>query len=495
MPDLSRHYRHLTPARVTFAASLMLSLIAHLGGMLNRDGMLYVTTARAFLDGGFVAAKAMFSWPFLSILMALVSQATGLGLENAGHLLNTLFMAGACTLLVKNVERLQPETAWWAALAVLAIPGLNEYRHELIREFGCWFFIMLALWQALRWNGRPTWVGALLIQVVLAMAMLFRPEAAALFPALLLWQLFEAPRHERLRRLLQLGALPLAGAVAVLALYFSGHLDGGHRLAGEIQRFKAQGFDAKAQALAAALIDYAKGDAGTILFFGSLAIVPIKIVARLGIFVLPLVFLGTSHLRLAFYRHPLFAWCTAFQLMVVSVFVIDQQFLAGRYVGPILLFMAPFVGIGLRELAVRYPRWRLALVGAALLIMLANIISLSPGKTHFVTAGKWLAENATESSRVYLESGRAAYYAGWSLKPTQKDRSDELIQRIRQGDYELLVFEVSRKDAPIDAWLERSGVRVLQRFEHTRKDAVIVAIPGETADGRHAPGKATPPAN
>ncbi|MBK8524401.1 MAG: hypothetical protein IPL58_09980 [Betaproteobacteria bacterium] len=164
--------RWLNPVATALAGSLLLSLVARLGSTINRDGMLYINTAQAFLDGGFAAAKASFAWPFLSIGIALVSKLTGLGLENAGYLLNALFMAGACALMVACVVRRAPELAWWSCLTVLALPGFNEYRNELLREFGCWFFVMLACWLALRWEEKPSWPGAVAIQLSVGTAAL-----------------------------------------------------------------------------------------------------------------------------------------------------------------------------------------------------------------------------------------------------------------------------------------------------------------------------------
>lgn len=476
----------LTPVVGAFVGSLLLSLLARLGSTLNRDGTLYVRAAQAFLDGGFDAARELFNWPFLPILMAVVAKLSGLGTENAGHLLNALFMAGACALLVACVSRRQPEVAWSVCLVALALPGLNEYRNELLREFGCWFFIMLAFWLALRWAERPRWLSALAVHMSLGVSALFRPEALALFPALIAWQLFAAPREEKWQRLLMLGGLPVAGGALLLALYLGGYLPSGSRLADELARISSARFDAKAQALAAALIEYARGQARTILLFGSLALVPLKLVQKIGLFIIPLVFLFLARqCRPSLSRYPLFAWGIVAHLLVLMVFVIDLQFLAGRYVGLVLLLAAPFIGTGLWLLIQRYPRWRHVIVGAAVLVALANVVSTGQAKTHYVAAGNWLAENATETSRVYVESGRAAHYAGWfKIKPAERGRREELAVEIGQGRYDLLVLEVSRKDPPFDDWLARAGLRVVQRFAHPNRDAVVIAAPiaGQAAE-------------
>jgi hypothetical protein len=476
----------LTPVVAAFIGSLLLSLTARLGSTLNRDGMLYVRTSQAFLEGGFDAAMGLFNWPFLPILMAVVSKVTGIDAENAGHLLNALFMAGACALMVACVSRKQPEVAWSVCLVTLALPGLNEYRNELLREFGCWFFVMLTFWLALRWSERPRWLTAFAMQIALGASALFRPEVLALFPALIGWQVFDAPHEERWRRLLMLGGLPFAGGVLLLALYLGGYLPSGSRLAGEFARISSARFDTKAQALAAALIEYARGQARTILLFGSLALVPIKLIQKIGPFIVPLAFLFfTKQFRPSLSRYPLFAWGIAAHLLVLMVFVIDLQFLAGRYVGLILLLAAPFIGLGFWLMIQRYPRWRYAFVTIALLVAIANVVSLGQGKTHYVDAGSWLKAQATESPRVYMEAGRAAYYAGWhTIKLAPRGRRNELLADIRQGKYDLLVLEISRKDPPVEDWLNSAGLHVLKRFDHPNKDAVIIAAPNGRQTGK-----------
>lgn len=201
----------LGPVRTAFLGSVMLSLIALQQGILNRDGMLYVDTARVLLDQGFGAAMTNYSWPFLAILMAGVSTITGLSLEVSGHLLNTFFMAGVCALLVACAARMFPEAIWHIALVVLALPGLNGYRDELLREYGCWFLVMLAIWLILRWSDAPRWPLALATQCAIGVAALFRPEALAFFPALILWQWFAASKETRWRRVAIIGSLPMIG--------------------------------------------------------------------------------------------------------------------------------------------------------------------------------------------------------------------------------------------------------------------------------------------
>ncbi len=468
----------LGPRTTVFLGSLLLSLIAAQRGTINRDGMLYVETARSFIEGGYASALATFQWPFLPILMAVASQITGLGLEVSGQLLNGLFMAGACALLVACGGRLFPEAVWPVALVLLALPGFNGYRDEVLREYGGWFFVMLAFWLALRWADRPRWLPALAVQLSLVAAALFRPEALAFFFALILWQLFEAPAGERWRRLAMIGGLPVIGLATMLALYATGQLDSG-RLASDLGRFSIARFDAKALAMASTFIDYARDQARTVLFFGSLAIVPLKFIGKMGIFILPLLYAFSGQtLRSTLCRSRLFAWAFLAHWLVLCVFVLDLQFVSGRYVGLLLAFSAPLTGYGFWLLMQRFPAWKIPMVLLAVLVMVGNVVSLGPTKQHFVEAGTWLARNASDSPRVYIESPRAAYYAGWRFtqRPAPENRSD-LTPGLEQGKYDLVVLEVSRKEADAGRLLKDLKLAEVARFAHPNGDAVIVARP------------------
>jgi hypothetical protein len=408
--------------------------------------------------------------------MAGTSQATGLGLENAGHLLNALFMAGACALMVSCVSREKPELAWFACLAVLSLPGFNEYRNELLREFGCWLFVMFSFWLVLRWQDRPTWWLAFGAQASLLGATLFRPEALALYAALIAWKL-SGPKDQRWHKLAVIGAAPVIGAAVLVGLYLTGQL-GDSRLGSEFSRLSTARFDAKADILAGGLLDYARGNARAILFFGSLALIPIKLIQKFGIVLVPLYFFFAARKTWRMGNVDRLMLCAIIvHLLVLSVFVTDLQFLAGRYVALILLFATPFIATGLRHLLTHRPKllWPALLI--ALAMALANVVSTGPGKGHFVSAGKWLATNASPE-RVYIDSKRTAYYAGWEKMPIAKrDEREQIVKAAAEGSHGLFVLEVSRKDAPWTPSLAESGLEVIQRFDQSNGDAVIIAHP------------------
>jgi hypothetical protein len=465
------------PVFFAFFGSLLLSLIAIQKGTINRDGMLYVETARVFLEQNLATTMAFNSWPFLSILMAQISQITGLGLESSGYLLNALFMAGASALLVSCAARLHPESSWYVCLAILALPGFNGYRDELLREYGAWFFVMLAFWLALRWAELPRWSMVIVIQLCLFVAALFRPEVLALFVALSLWQIAYGPVGERLRRLLMIGGVPIIGLAMLIVLQVNGHL-ASTRLSGDFTRFSLERFDAKALAIAPAFIEYARDQAHTILFFGSLSIIPVKFIGKMGIFIVPLLYaLGRRNSFDMLNYGRVFAWAFLVHLLVLAVFVLDMQFISGRYIAPLVLFSAPLTGYGIWLLAQRFPRWKYQMIIVVMAMMISNVVTLGPGKYHFVEAGEWLAKNAEDTPRVYIESARSAYYAGWRYRrPLPRDRH-KLIEALSRDQYDLVVLEMAHEEPDLAEWLKRAGLRVTIRFVNADQAAVIIAEP------------------
>lgn len=470
----------LNPITTTIVASLVLSLIAWIGSTVNRDGMLYATAAHAYLDGGFAAAKALFSWPFLPVLMAWTSKLGGIDPESAGYLLNALFMAGTCALMVACVQREKPELAWITCVVVLALPGLNEYRNELLREFGCWCFIMLSFWLALKWHERPTWLLAIAAQASLLIAALFRPEALTFYAALTGWQLF-ASVDQRWRRLIVISLLPLTGGLILVTLYWSGHLGDG-RLAGEFSRLSTDRFDAKADIVATALIEYARGNAKQVLFWGSLALIPIKLIEKFGVFLAPLCFYFTFRKRYNLgVLGLLFLSAIVVYLLVLAVFVTDLQFLAGRYVGPILLFSTPFIAIALKDCGNRWTMLKKPALAVAAIMVLANVISTGPGKAYFAEAATWLVNNAPSTSRVYIDSQRTVYHARWQNSPSLLQPRNDLgaiTDAAKSGNFDLLVLERSRKDESITERLKQEyQMTIVARFGTPGKDEVIILRP------------------
>ena len=150
MIDLIRRPLRIPPVVLAFAGSLLLHLVAISGTVIvNRDAALYLHIARQVVELGPGAAQAHFDWPWFSLLIAGTHVLLGLPFETAAYLWCVLFMGGTCALLVAICQRYVAGSGYWACLVVLSIPACNQLRDDILREFGFWFFCVLALWLAL----------------------------------------------------------------------------------------------------------------------------------------------------------------------------------------------------------------------------------------------------------------------------------------------------------------------------------------------------------
>ncbi len=483
--------RAIGPVRAAFIGSLLLSLIALGGSLINRDGIFYVDAARAMLEQGFALQRNGVDWQFLSMLMAGLSALTGLAPETAGHLFNALLLAGTCSLLVVITRYRLPEAAWAACLVVLAMPAYNQYRNELLREYGFWFFSMLAFWLAMRWEESHGWREAIACQLALGAAVLFRLEAVAFYPALILWQAFAAPAGQRLRRVLVIGCLPLASAVLAAVLFGSGLVATPSRVTYYIQAAdplrKLQILVEAAGRMQETVFPhkYSREEAAYILFFGLLSIIPVKFLKMAGVFVVPLAYAFVARpAKAALSRWQPLPWAFLAYLLVLAAFVTHQFFLVGRYVSLLNLLAVPAAAAGLAWLMQRFPRWKWPMVALALLTMAANVVSLSPKKTHIVEAGRWLGANAHDAARVGVDNARIAYYAGWrAAQAVSQDRA-ALGAALVQKRIDMVAVEAPRNDEGVEKWLATYRLQPVQRFANKAGDAVIVAVP--------APAQASP---
>lgn len=477
--------RAIGPVRTAFMASLLLSLVAAAQGRLvGRDGVFYLEAARRMLDEGWAAGLKTGAWGILPGLIAAVSALTPLGPEAAARILNGLFMAGTCALLVAMVRRRAPELAWVACLVVLAMPAYNQNRHDIIREYGFWFFCMLAFWLSMRWHEAPRWREAIASQLALGVAASFRLEAVAFYPALMLWQAFAAPAGQRRRRVLMIGCVPLAGGLVAAFLFGSGLLAVPNRVAYYLDAANPMRTLQRIGEAASRMYDavfpykYSREEAGYILFFGLLSIIPVKFFKMAGVFVVPLVYAFVSQpKRATLSRWQPLPWAFLAYALVLTTFVTHQFFLVGRYVSLLNLLAVPVVAAGFAQLMRRFPRWKIPLLALALLTMAANVLSISPKKTQVVEAGRWLAEHVADSGQVCMTNSRIAYYAGWRPDGIVLETA-HLDRVLGEGRCAWVVVEVKKNEDP-DAWLKKNRMVAVQRFENADGNAVVIARRGE----------------
>jgi hypothetical protein len=469
-----------SPVLFAFIGSLLLSLVAVFGEVtVGKDAAFYLDIAHQTSQQGVSVALERFDWPWFVLLISGAHAYLGLPLELAAYLWCAFFMAGACALLVDVVRQRDPQVAWWAVLVVLAMPAFNQFRADILREFGFWFFSVLTLWLALRWHAYRSLSKLLALLLSVIAAALFRLEAVLLLPALALWQLPALSKAGQRAGALQLYLLLLGLAgfgvlgLLVAVRLFDFPLD---RIVYYTSLLNPQRLLESFKALAdqfgnSMTYKYSRDEAGQIVFFGLLAALLIKFFQLLGPFLM-LLLDRYSWSRLGAYVRGFapFAWAMLLYFLILLLFFIQQQFVNSRYLSFLNLLAVPFFASLAAACAQRWPRLKGAFVLVCILVMISNVVSLGAKKTHYVEAGRWISEHLPAQARFYYDDGRIAYYAGRGYPVSPPLQS--VLDAPQQFDY--LVIEAEGNEPWLREWLGRHEFHILESFANRKNDTVLI---------------------
>ena len=477
---LSSLNNRLNPVALAFVGSLILSLIAVWGVVtVGRDGAFYLHIAQQASVHGAAVAWELFDWPWLSLLLAATHDLLHLPFEASAYLWSVLFIAGTCALMVDVVRRRAPHAAWWACAAVLSMPAMNQFRGDIIRESGFWFFCTLTLWLAMRWRRQGGWLLAAAVYVAVGLGSLFRLEAIVLGVAVVLACLPDLLQPGRRRFFAQIAVWPVLGAiVAALALLSVGDLqvrrwDFYMELVRPSALFAA--FEQLSRQFADSLVNpYSANEAGRIIFIGLFASLLIKCVSLMGPTALSLLWPRCWRALAAYWREfRVAAVIAALYLAVLMLFFIRMQFINGRYISLLVLMLVPLLALAMSLFSGRFPRLAKGVAALALLMMLANVISTGAPKTQYIEAGHWIAAHTPPDAAIYYEDGRIAYYAGRGYTLSDLTR-EAVMDTALARSYRYFVVEAKPDEAWLQTWLQTHQAKVLAQFANRKGNTMLV---------------------
>lgn len=356
--------------------------------LINNDGILYLNAAELYLQGQWREAVSLYPWPAFPAMVATTSAISGLGLEASAQLLSTLFLAGMVYGFIGLVHDLGAgrNTLLLAAFSILCLPYINESRADIVRDHGYWAFYVASLWAFVRFQRKLDWRDAIWWNIAAAMAILFRVQHLFIAPilSLLLLLLHDFPLAQRIRALLLANALPLTVlAVAGLAMALHPALHPSQLPLGEIGvRFEllleqfTHGMQARADAVSTAfLAPYADDYAMTVVVAALLIILIDKFIGGLTLVFALLLIIPKLRAAITIPREALRVLGLAVLLNVAFLLshLITHIHLSTRYLIPLVLTVLPAVGYVLGAV---FEAWRLRAVQSKGIRLLYPLLAL-----------------------------------------------------------------------------------------------------------------------
>jgi hypothetical protein len=487
--------------------SLLLSLwLILLDPIINRDAIIYLRTADAYLRDGLLASFAIFDRPFLSITMAVLHQLTGLSLLHCGLLLSALFYAMLSTAFVSIVRLLGGDRRVQiiAAIVILSHPLIATGRDSIMRDPPYWAFSLLAFRALLLYVRQPILKYQLQWFIFIGFASFFRFEGVFFAVLAPLAVFIAGERTHRLRLSLHLLAFPVAAItlLGITTLFVQTTLLPGSQLFPDLGRYVGklvalpQTFAEISTRTGEALLFFsAKEDGSTAAIAGLAAVLVLHLCrAIMWPYIIVLVWGRKQNLHKVILDQPrsLLNSHLIIGLIYLSLFILTNRFMLERYAHIFTIFVALYLPFILN--AALAPDRKPITKALAILILVGMSIdvsgSLGNRKIYLKEASHWLISNTHEDATIVSNSKYVAYFshretdwrklAGFSFRPEDLGKRPALW---READY--IVVQI--KPGEFDQWsafLEKNSMTELQTFTGGRHGKIgIVKVPPQPQPG------------
>jgi len=473
--------------------------------VINSDGILYLETARYFLEGNWAAAYQHYNWPFYSALIALVSAITPLSLEHSAFTINVFFQCLIVYMFLAILKELgaSKQVLIAGAVLLLANVNLNEYRDYIIRDFGYWGMYLTAIWLMIRFKTSGHLRYALGWNLAIILASLFRVEGLVflLFAPLIL--LF-VDTHGQGRFSATVKCYSLTIVVMVTSLLWvmlsqSGFTEFG-RLIEPVQKIQffidtiLTTIPAKADQLSDVILNRYSESYGIYGVWALLlTILVMKILDMTGWLALLLLFATAfgRKIRQQVQQYQIIMGFIVINFAVISLFLISNFYLVGRFVIALALLLLMFAAFALSYFY-RWTGWQThrrlmkpaLLRGALVLVVFAmlvdGLVSFGSSKHYIRDAAQWLEDNTAAEASLYSNNMPLYFYSGrWADKKALAHARNTIekgtLNRniIRQYDY--MAIRVSRKQQALRQQLQKLySSHFIYEAKNERGDAVMI---------------------
>jgi hypothetical protein len=468
--------------------------------VINPDAICYLSSAEILLQSGLHQAMHLCPqaiWPFYSTAIAFFSSFTHLDFTTSAFVLDALFSALTVCFFVAIVFELggSARTGWFAAATILTAHHFNLLRQEIIRDHGFWCGYLFSFYLFLRFCREPRWMTALAWSASLLLATLFRIEGAVfLFAAPLFVWMQRGGWGRRFKAFMMLNA-PLFIVLLGLGVYLAlspaqtfnqlGRLsdlshqwhDGLHIVLDNIQRMR--------EAISTHVLGApALRDTTVVTVLLLISWYVVNVVSNLSLVYTGLALYGWRLQR----RHLASSarWAVLAYLIVnvsvTTLFFLEHQFLARRYLIALSLILMLAVPFALERLFTPPIKRRWMTVGVAVWLAISAIGGLwhfGHSKAVLKEAGGWLSGHLQQTDRLYVNDYQMMYYSkhfGFTLFQTWDDYQKEgmpSLAKLKHYDYVALLTHKKQEDAA-SRLVQTIKVKPLQVFSNQDGDVIYI---------------------
>ncbi len=439
-------------------------------GWINPDSVLYLEAAKFFSNGEWKAGFEVFPWPFYSLCIMLVNKITQLGVHVSAQILNVIFFSIASFSFIKIIQLSggkQKQIIAGALIWLSAQYMIGGVLEMLMRDEGFWAFYLLSIMFFIRYYQQQQFKDALLWQLCIIVATLFRIEAILYLMFLPLILLFQTGFHakQKWKHVLMANAINLGIAIILIAAFiFNDNLS--TKLLGRLnevfttnlwQQFTQQLTEKSSIMSSQVLGQYLNEFAVQGLLITFIYVIFIKTISATG-------FVNVIFSLLAIKQNKQLIHPAAFKVLSTTAIIallnmaliITKVFvLSGRYVLALSFILMIFSAFYFAKLLFTESednqlKWlKILLVVFILGCIVKNVLPKKHGYNYMQDAVAWLKNYNQENKPVFYDQARMRYYANAPYIGNVNDHIDNIRSSVSDKSiyhYHFIMIENSNKD-------------------------------------------------
>jgi len=475
-------------------SSLLSAYSLYAADVINNDGILYIYTAEAFLEGGISKAMTVFSWPFFPITIAWLHSLTGIGIETSAFAVNAILLMLLSIAFIRIYEEIStPHLPLWVpAIFILALPIINDYRAYVIRGHGFWAFTLIALYFFIRYSKQASIRYALLWQISAIIATLFRIEGVVFLAFAPLFFVFEKKyRQGFIRHFLRLNSITIPATIAGVIVLFSyiikiDGLSNGllQRLSYMLPSSMITALSDTASEIKALMPLLSSVESVILLISGLIALICFKVAKNLNLLYLAIWLFGRKKQWIQLSKESsivlFFAFISTLPLIIIAS---NHFFMSSRYtVLTVILFSLvsfQYLEHLLHKLAINKKYLATTVLSILMVVFFLDaIMHTGSNKQNMITASNWVSLNIDTNAKIACDNSRFAYYTKQQCayeRRLNKKPIKYTAQLINVDSYNHLLFWLDHNDKKLRSYLDSNkSLSLLQAFKNHKGDEARV---------------------